>query len=578
MKKLISAASALAMAASMVGAAVPFATGAADASKGFELKLFENPDGTVPSSTITAEEIAAGDVTIPIALYLKESTNDMLGMSAMWTVNSKDGDATNANVTFASHLPGASYFDAKRTVTVDKDYNTDIVVGWAGKLSSTKAGVVYSPIGRSVYTTVDKQDTWNLPDHAYGSVAWTKPPEEGYTWTGKTSDAFPVFVFDVTFKKGTPAGTYSIDFLNMQKPGSPDVWSTMINSSTSYTPNEGNLDVKGLEIKIEGQTAPPTTTTPVNPPVTTAPPATQTPPTTTAGNPNPDDNWEKDPVNDDFKIVGEVCRYDEEWNRYTDYKPGDKVTVEFIVTESLDKDVASYASIPQVDEAFKNAGLELVMEDNVDYTCSNPSPATWDLSNETYYCYRIDAEMDPTPVKEGEAAISFTVQLPDDLAPGDYVVDMKRFTVCEKTQPKVAFRPSVTPAIIHVEGEVPPTTTAPVTTENKPDTTTQSAPVTTKAPVTTATPPQPGKPLYGDANDDKTVNIADVVVLNKWLNDNKSYAMTDQGKLNADCCDPKGGDEINQNDSDAIIMSIVHLVKDADGKAKALPYTAADLK
>ena len=584
MKKLISAASALAMAASMVGAAVPFATGAADASKGFELRVFENPDGTTPSTTITADQIAAGDVTIPVGVYLVESAADSQGISAMWTVNSKDGDATNTNVTFTSHNVGTKYFDEPRIVTTDKDYKTDMIIGFAGTLSSGRAGVTFTAHGRGQYGVDTKQDTWGIADRAYGSAIWTKPATSGYTWTGSTSDAFPMFVFDVTFKKGTPAGTYSIDFLDQLKTGSTEIWSTMIESSTNYNPTAGNLNLKNLEIKIEGESVPPTTT--ATPPVTTAtPPVTTavTPPVTTATPPTPTtpgegDPWQNDPINKDFKIVGEVCKYDEDWNRSTEYKPGDTVTVEFILQDSLNKKATTLAAIPQTDEAFNKAGLKLEMTDNLDYT-SDPK-ANWTLTGETYYCYRMDSAQDPTGFAEGEAIISFNVELPADLAPGDYVVDMYRFTVVEQTDPKVAFRPGVTPAVIHVDGKVPP-----VTTEAPPVTT--KAPVTTattavKPPVTTATPPTttvaPGSPLYGDANDDKKVDIADVVVLNKWINDNKAYNLTPQGKLNADCCDPKGGDDINQNDSDAIIMSIVHLVKDADGNAKALPYTAADLK
>ena len=48
--------------------------------------------------------------------------------------------------------------------------------------------------------------------------------------------------------------------------------------------------------------------------------------------------------------------------------------------------------------------------------------------------------------------------------------------------------------------------------------------------------------------------------------------MKDQGKVNADCCDAKGGEGLDANDSDAIIKSIVHLVDISNG------CTAADLK
>ncbi len=51
MKKLISAAAAMAMAASMVGSAVPFVTGAADTA-GLSLEIFTNRDGKTKASTL----------------------------------------------------------------------------------------------------------------------------------------------------------------------------------------------------------------------------------------------------------------------------------------------------------------------------------------------------------------------------------------------------------------------------------------------------------------------------------------------------------------------------------------------
>ncbi|MCM1528380.1 MAG: hypothetical protein NC093_00090 [Alistipes sp.] len=568
MKKLISAASALAMAASMVGAAVPFATGAADASKALELRVFANPDGTTPSTTISAEEIAAGDVTIPVGVYYVENTADSKGVTAMWTVSSEDGDATNKYVTFNGYAPGSEYFSTPQTFTVDKEYKTNRIPGFAGKLTSGKAGVTFTSQGLGNYTAVDSQETWNLPNNAYGSVVWTKPSTGDYTWTGTTSDAFPMYVFDVTFKKGTPAGTYSIDFLNELKAGSTEIWSSMIEGTTTFTKNAGNLDLTGLEIKIEGDSQQKPTEAETKAP-TQAETKAPTQPGTSAG--NDEDAWRNDPYNGDFIIAGEVVRYDEEFERHEDYKPGDTVTVEFVLKDSLGKEATTLAAIPKTDDAFNAAGLKLVMEDAIDYT--SPDLATWTLTGETYYCYRFDPNTkDPKPFNDGEAIISFNVELPADLAPGDYVVDLERFSVFEQTQPKVAFRTTPQPAaVIHIDGDVEPTqaeTKAPTQAETKAPTATPTTKPTTA----------PGTPLYGDANDDKEVNIADVVVLNKWLNDNKSYDLTAQGKLNADCCDPKAGEDINQNDSDAIIMSIVHLVKDADGNAKALPYTAADLK
>nr|5N5P_B Chain B, Putative cellulosomal scaffoldin protein [Ruminococcus flavefaciens FD-1]5N5P_D Chain D, Putative cellulosomal scaffoldin protein [Ruminococcus flavefaciens FD-1] len=77
------------------------------------------------------------------------------------------------------------------------------------------------------------------------------------------------------------------------------------------------------------------------------------------------------------------------------------------------------------------------------------------------------------------------------------------------------------------------------------------------------------KPVWGDVNCDGDVNVADVVLLNKWLNNNADYAMTDQGKVNADCFNPQDANggavdaskvDLTKTDSDAIIKSVVHLI------------------
>ena len=93
---------------------------------------------------------------------------------------------------------------------------------------------------------------------------------------------------------------------------------------------------------------------------------------------------------------------------------------------------------------------------------------------------------------------------------------------------------------------------------------------TTAAPATEAPTSSNLTPTYGDVNCDGKVNIADVVILCAWTNDSSAYDMQEQNKLNADCCDAKGGAEINSNDADAIIQSIVDLVK--------LPCTKDQLK
>ncbi len=80
----------------------------------------------------------------------------------------------------------------------------------------------------------------------------------------------------------------------------------------------------------------------------------------------------------------------------------------------------------------------------------------------------------------------------------------------------------------------------------------------------------PGDVLYGDANNDGQVDMADVVALNKWLHDAASYNLKAQGKKNANCCDVEKSADPDSNDCEAIQQYLLY------GITK-LPCGASDL-
>ncbi|MCM1132211.1 MAG: hypothetical protein NC340_01945 [Ruminococcus flavefaciens] len=557
MKKLISAASALAMAASMVGAAVPFATGAADASKGFELRAFKNKAGEAVSTTISAEDIAAGDVTIPVGVYLTEGTADSQAINAQWTINSKDGDASD--VEFTAYLPGNEYFTVEQAVG---DLATTKIVTFSGTLKSNKKGVTFTDTSKdSMYSVAEEQKFWGC-ENAWGSLVWVKPIESStYDYTGSKSDDYPMFVFEATFPKNTPAGTYTIEFVDAaDELGVPANFIEAGNPTKRMTMSDGSLTVNTLDIVIGGDNQGSQTTASS---ATTAKPESST--TTTAsgsGSGSGFDNLSEFPIDSKFVITGQ------------DYEvePGDTVEIEFLVSNPEGRlgnlFVAKLADLP--------AGITAEMEDTFCYAV--PNDREYAAVGETYQAKVIDpATADPVEIIDGESIICFTFTIPDDIEPGEYKYSLSQFDVVEFAQKNdehdiSKFAATLIPGTITVKGESSGTTTqAPSTTTKAPESSTTQAPsTTTKAPESSTTKAPIGDVLYGDTNCDKVVNIADVVVLNKWLNDAKSYNITDQGKVNADCCDEKGGEGLDKNDSDAIIKSIVHLVE--------LPCSAADLK
>ena len=698
MKKFISAASAMAMVASLVGSAIPFTTVAAEASKTLELRAFVDKDNKAVSTTISAADIAAGDVTIPVGVYFVEKVNDTKSIRASFGISTKDGDCSG--VTFGgsdnvAYIPGYKYFNENRTVSVGgTDYSTNNIVAFAGSLSSTRNGDKFISTGTYTCSLDKKQDSQNWKN-AWGSLVWAQPVQGGYTWTGEASDDFPGFVFDCTFPKGTPAGTYTIEFVNMVPDEKyPNVWSTMLESDEPglrYTVDAGNLVCKNLTITIEGDS--PATTTKTTTKTTTTKTTTKTPSTSTTtvggGDTQSDfivkgselkyvkggenymdfyvesnghkgamlafelsdlpagvtaevdetsclafdheplwslmnktwscqtmDPTTKDPLafNDDNYVVsliinadnaadgtyqigfdrfhvveqphekfGPIVEFDAKVIPGTlivgDDEPGStdpKPESDFIVkgsTVNYVKGGENYMDFYVESNGHKGAMLAFELSDlpagitaEVDETSclAFDHEPLWSLMNKTWSCQTMDpTTKDPLAFNDENYVVSLILTVDDSVKAGEYEIGFSRFHVVEqpheKFGPIVEFDATVVPGKLIV-GEPGGTTTTTKTT-----TTT----TTTTKPTTTTTAPTPGKVVYGDTNCDGKVNIADVVVLNKWLNDNSAYAITAQGKINADCCDAAAGTP-DENDSKAIIQSLVHLV--------TLPCKAADLK
>ncbi|MBQ8960276.1 MAG: carbohydrate-binding protein [Ruminococcus sp.] len=96
---------------------------------------------------------------------------------------------------------------------------------------------------------------------------------------------------------------------------------------------------------------------------------------------------------------------------------------------------------------------------------------------------------------------------------------------------------------------VPETTAPPVTT---------TAPEPTEPPVTTE-PDTPVSDLVGDANVNGVVDLTDAVAILQYVALPAKYGLTEQGKINADCCDT--GDGISGKDALAIQMLDAGLVE-----------------
>ena len=179
---------------------------------------------------------------------------------------------------------------------------------------------------------------------------------------------------------------------------------------------------------------------------------------------------------------------------------------------------------------------------------------------------------DPVAVKNGSAAVQFYVTIPQDAAAGTtYKIDMvaSELKIFKEGGSGDKYTGAWTPLTLTVGAPVTSTTTNVTTTTTTVTTTTTT--VTEPQPTTTTTNPNPGTklvPTWGDVNCDGSVNVADVVVLNRYLN-NPTYPVSDQGKVNGDVLDPQdktgaavdpAGVRLTAADSETILKSIVELV------------------
>lgn len=250
----------LAMAATL---AAGMAAGAADATKGFAIRTYydvsHSSAGVGESTrTISAEAIAAGDVTVPCAIHYLEDTNgDAKGLVVGVTVTSEDGDAST--IKFVVHEPGSEYFADRWSGTWNgTDFSMTTYMGFAGTVKhNKKLGFYFSPDGTGYFFATEDQ-TFAGTANAFTSCAWIAPVGDTYHWTGATSDENPLFVFDVVLAKGMPAGTYTVKFCEWDTDPTDgnEIPAPMVEAmdGTMYTRKAGNLTLSSLTITVKGVT------------------------------------------------------------------------------------------------------------------------------------------------------------------------------------------------------------------------------------------------------------------------------------------------------------------------------------
>ncbi len=571
MRKLVSAATSLVMAATMVSAVAPVVAGAADAKKGLSVLTYK--DATLPSGvtadganvTVSADAIKAGDVKVPVAIYMDSETPDVKAISCAVSVNSSSADVKN--VKFTGYAPGDVYFDSEQTFKTSdgSEVTSDAVISFSGEYSK-RAG--FTPTGKTEISAKEKMDGYNVST-AYFAASWISSGSS-YEWFGAKSSDYPLAVFDVTLPKGTAEGEYTLDFVNVSTATNNPL--CLVETVDRYDAmDSNNLDLSSLTIKIGDASSSATTTSTTKAPDSTTTNTTTKEPNTSATTTSTDKK--DDGENLDADYVFDFTNPDSE-DGYWHANAGEPV------------DVDMHVSVAEGARKVTSFGAEIAVEGGItisDILTKSPAFGTTllrDVSQKTASIACPSSDGHGIIPEDGGIAIMYTFDVPAGTPDGLYEISFvtadlrEEYRIDEHTANTVPYDGGVGLKKGYIQvGDIATTTTS--TTKKDDDTTT----TTTKAPTTTTTTTSgnggsatttsttkkdegsTGTPVYGDTNCDGTVRINDVVLLNKYLNDAKSYNITAQGKLNADCYNPKNGDELTSEDSKAIIQSIVHLVE-----------------
>ena len=388
---------------------------------------------------------------------------------------------------------------------------------------------------------------------AYGVVDYgTYVKDTGFTWgwangdengglIANKGDNVTYFAFKV--KDGAPAGTYPIT----------------VDTTYSFACSDGNgtrvpLTILPGSITIKGDT---TTASTINSETTAKPDTTTTAVTT---NTTPTGNG----------LIWDIADID--YNKAEEYQYVDVNVTQAYGSDRLKDGVAGLQCAIKYDQDV----LELVPLESgksgaygvVDYgTYVKDTGFTWGWAN--------GDENGGLIANKGDNVTYFAFKVKDGAPAGTYPITVDTtysFACSDGNGTRVPL--TILPGSITIKGDTTTdTTTATSETTTSATTTTTSATTTsettkatdptTASETTKATDPITGDVLYGDSNVDGKVNIADVVILNKYLTNAAKYPLSAQGAKNAEV-DLDG--TLTTNDSYCIIRAVVKLI--------TLPYKA----
>ena len=191
-KKLLSAALAGSMAASAMLVSAAFPTYAADEKLTFDIR--SNDSNTV---SVTANEIAAGDVTVPFSVYIPENPG-------VWGINLKlqvnDGQVGEDGLfgNYGMYLTGAQF---AKPYCFDSAHSGDSAYSFTPTFNADQMNIIW------VYSSENVEQNADACAEA-GTTAWSKTVSWAYDYAFVSAN--------LVIPKDTPSGTYTLDIRKEQ--------------------------------------------------------------------------------------------------------------------------------------------------------------------------------------------------------------------------------------------------------------------------------------------------------------------------------------------------------------------------
>ena len=196
---------------------------------------------------VSAEDVANGDVSVRIGMYIDDSSNDIGALRLRWKSDSEYITLGNLLSPLANINEETEYMLSDGTV-----FTSTKPLTCFGKVTNSKYGF------QGQFIIPDKPDEITGRSETAYSISYQSDMKSAVNWFDGDSDAYMISDFDAVIKQGTPDGFYKIYYI---EPAIKDInsvtddeWNSLENGisyGTYYSDSKDFLpDVKSITIQV----------------------------------------------------------------------------------------------------------------------------------------------------------------------------------------------------------------------------------------------------------------------------------------------------------------------------------------